>query len=264
MPDGIFLYRILLYADVRKAERNLSMITVILVVLINTVAAFLQGAIGFGYAIVSMALMPHVLPMQECACISAVGLVAIGIQMCWKLRKHLEVRKVAIPVSVCLASTNLGMLLLNCLPEQFLKWILAGTLLLFSGYFLYTQTHGIAIQGSRIQGAALGFLAGLGMGMFNMAGPFFMGYYYSVSKDNLAYKANMECSFLCAGLYSLFTHLVLGDFNAETAVCAGVSLAGILIAGGGGILLYQRLNREKLKRVICILLPFMAVWLLVR
>ena len=240
------------------------MITAILVVLINAAAAFLQGAIGFGYAIISMALMPHILPIQECSCISAAGLVAIGIQMTWKLRRHLEVRHVMIPVMACFISTNIGLLLLKCLPEQLLKWILACTLLAFSAWFLYTQTHGIEIRGSRVQGMVLGFLAGLGMGMFNMAGPFFMGYYYSVSKDNLAYKANMECSFLCAGVYSLITHLVINDFQKETAVFTGMSLVGILLAGQIGILFYRKLNQEKLKQIICVLLPFMAVWLLIR
>ena len=103
---------------------------VLLVALINFSSAFLQASTGFGYAMVCMAAMPLFLPMSTCSAISAVTVVAIGLQMSLSLRSNLQLKTIVLPVLGCLTTINLGLWLLNAFDEMVLRIILAGLLFL--------------------------------------------------------------------------------------------------------------------------------------
>jgi len=106
---------------------------------INFISALLQASVGFGYAILAMALMPLVLPMRLCSAISAVTVVIIAIQMVIMLRKHLNLRLIFIPVLFCMLTTNLGLYILMNYPEEILRIILAIFLVFLTIFFATTQ-----------------------------------------------------------------------------------------------------------------------------
>lgn len=236
---------------------------VLLVALINFSSAFLQASTGFGYAMVSMALMPLFLPMSTCSAISAVTVVAIGLQMSLSLRKELKIRTILLPVAGCLTTINLGLWILNTFDEMLLRIILAGVLFLVTGLFFFMRVKKITLPDKWYTAVIAGLITGLSTGMFNIVGPFLLVYYMNVCKNTLHMKASLEFSFLIAGIYSTVMHLfVYQNITWQVAPHIAGSVLAALIAGGLGLRLFRKFDKDKLSVFIYILLPIMAVMLI--
>ena len=229
---------------------------------INFTAAFLQASSGLGYAVLSMALMPLFLPLKTCSAISAAGALVIAAQMSVILRKNINFRIIAVPVACCLLSINLGMYILLHAPEKTMRLVLASLIILLAVFFIVTQKREIIIQNTVRNGILFGLVAGVATGMFNIIGPFLSVYYFSTSKDNLGYKANLEFSFLLTTAYTSILHIVYGNLNAQVLPFALGSAAAAVAAGFIGLHLYKKINSKILKRVIYVFLPLVALILI--
>jgi len=227
---------------------------------VNFLSAFIQAGTGFGYALVAMPLMALFLPMASCSAISAVTIVAIGMQMSLKLRANLKLSTIALPVLCCFATIYVGLFLLNTFDERVLRSILASLLVVVTAVSFLAKRMGGSISGKWYIAVVAGLLTGLSAGMFNVVGPFLMLYYINVCDDTLHMKASLEFSFLLAGLYSTAMHLFVYK-NITTAVTPhiGASVAAALIAGLLGLKLYRKINREIISILVYILLLIMAV-----
>lgn len=234
-------------------------LSLLLIFLINFLSAFIQGATGFGYALVAMAIMPLFLPMPLCSAISAVTVVTIGLQMTLTLRKNLKFRTILLPLVFCFLTINLGLYLLNRFDEFILRVILAGLLLLVTCIFFILRKKQINLPNRWYSAAGAGLLTGLSTGLFNIVGPFLMVYYLSICENTLHLKASLEFSFLLAGLYTTFMHtFVYGNINAAVLPELLSSVAAALLAGVLGLKLYRKIDKDKIALFVYILLPIMA------
>ncbi|MDY0290535.1 MAG: sulfite exporter TauE/SafE family protein [Sphaerochaeta sp.] len=232
---------------------------VALVAGVNFLSALVQASTGFGYALVAMPLMALFLPMATCSAISAVTIVAIGLQMSWKLRENLKLSTIALPVLCCLGTINVGLLLLSMFDEMALRIILASLLLVVTALSLLMRKVSIGISGKWYFAVAAGLLTGLSAGMFNVIGPFLILYYINVCDDTLHMKASLEFSFLTAGLYTSAMHLfAYGNINAAVAPHIGAAVAAALSAGLLGLKVFKKLNRNIISIFVYTLLPVMA------
>ena len=234
-------------------------VQVMLVIVINFLSALLQASTGFGYGLTAMAMMPLFLPMSTCSAISAVTVVAIGLQMSLSLRMELELKTILIPVASCMLTINLGLWILDQCNEMVLRIILAGLLLLVTGLFFYTRVRKIVIPNKWYFGVLFGLITGISTGMFNVVGPFLLIYYMNVCEKTLPMKANLEFSFLTAGLYSTFNHIFVYH-NITWAVSPMIigSVIAAWIAGAVGLRIYRKCNKDKIALFIYIFLPIMA------
>ncbi|MGX8710158.1 MAG: sulfite exporter TauE/SafE family protein [bacterium] len=232
------------------------------IVVINFLAAFLQASVGFGYGILAMALMPLVLPMRLCSAISAITVVAIGLQMVAILHKNLSLRTVLVPVLCCLLTIPFGMYILMHNSERMLRIILAVFILLLTLYFIISQKHRLVIKKSLKNAVLFGLVTGISTGMFNIVGPFFMIYYFSICDDHLNFKANIEFSFIIAGLYSTLLHYLYGNITLDAAPYIVSASAAAIAAGFLGLYFFRRLDREKICKIIYVALPVMAFLLI--
>ena len=233
---------------------------VVLISGVNFLSAFVQASTGFGYALIAMPLMALFLPMASCSAISAVTIVAIGLQMSLKLRKNLKLSTIALPVLCCLVTIQVGLLLLRTFDDAVLRMILAILLVVVTCISFVTRKKGQVLSGKWYVAAAAGLLTGLSAGMFNIVGPFLMLYYINVCDDTLHLKASLEFSFLIAGLYSSAMHLFAYQ-NIHTAVAPhiGASVVAALIAGLVGIKVYKKINRNVISIIVYVLLLVMAL-----
>ena len=235
-----------------------------LVAAINFLAAWLQAATGFGYAILAMFLLPRLLPYRQCSVITAAMVVVIALQMSWQLRGHIRLRKVAAPLAWCLATLWIGIWLIGALDELVLRRIMGVFLILLAVFFWLTQRPGWRLRHTRANSAIFGALTGLATGMFNITGPFFTVYYYHVLDDSLEVKANLEFSFLIAGSVSLILNLRYVQLDGFMLQAIGLSALAALGAGVAGLPFYRRIDKAQLQRIILVVLPVLGALQLVR
>lgn len=226
---------------------------------INFFSAFTQAATGFGYAIIAMFLMPYFLPFRQCTLISAAVIVVIAMQMTIRLRHHIRLKKIILPLLFCLSTTWIGIYLIQTLNQSVARKAMGGFLIFLSGYFFVIKKYGITIKESTFNGAAVGAVTGISTGMFNIVGPFLTLYYFDCFETSLEFKANLEFSFLIAGVFSLILNLAYGGIDSFTLLNIVVSNVAVLIAGVLGLQLYYKLDKEKLKLIIISILPVMGI-----
>ncbi len=240
-------------------------LTLILIFLINFLSAFVQGATGFGYALISMAIMPLFLPMSLCSAISAVTVVTIGLQMTLTLKSNLKLKTVVLPLAFCLLTVNIGLYFLNNFDELMLRTILASLLVLVTCLFFIMRKKKITLPDRWYSAAGAGMLTGISTGLFNIVGPFFMIYYLNVCESTLHLKASLEFSFLLSGLYTTFMHtFVYHNINLTVLPELLASVCAALLAGVLGLKLYRKIDKDKISLVVYILLPIMAAVLIIK
>jgi uncharacterized membrane protein YfcA len=61
-------------------------------------ASPIQGATGFGFAMIVMALLPLVLPLKSTAALTAMCVCSTGAMLSWRLRKKINFKLVSIPI----------------------------------------------------------------------------------------------------------------------------------------------------------------------
>lgn len=230
-----------------------------IIALINFLSAFIQAASGFGYGIFAMFLMPLFLPFRQCSVISAAVIVVIAVQMTVSLRRHITVRKIIIPMAVCLPFAAAGIWIIEVAPEELLQKVMGVFLLFLSAFFYYTEKRKSRKKRGVAAGLLVGMLTGLTTGMFNIVGPFLTLYYYGNCKDNLEFKGNLECSFLIAGLFSLGMNLYTVQLTPFVIGTAAVSGAAAVLAGLLGLKVFRKLRREELRKIILVVLPLMGL-----
>lgn len=234
-------------------------IMVLIIAFINFLSAFLQASTGFGYAILAMFLMPMFMPFNQCSLISAAVIIVIAIQMTFSLRKNIRIRKVLIPMLACLVTTWAGVYIVQILDITSIRKVMGVFLIMLAVYFYYIKKHDIKIKESIRNGILIGLLTGLSTGMFNIVGPFLTLYYYDNFDSTLEFKANLEFSFLIAGLFSLFLNTAYTRIDTEILIHILASGAASLIAGVLGLKLFYKIDKEKLKYIIIGVLPIMGL-----
>ena len=238
--------------------------TIGIVAVINFFSAFVQASSGFGYAIFAMFFMPMIIPFQQCSVISAATIIVIGIQMTISLRKHLNIKKIILPMTFCLMTTWLGVYIINVTDVNTMKIVMGIFLVFLSLYFYITTKYEIKLKRGLIQGTIIGLLTGITTGMFNIVGPLLMLYYYDNSKDSLEFKANIEGSFLIAGLYSLCLNLFYVKLDIFLIKAIFASAAGAILEGIIGLKVFKKIDKIKLKYIIIGILPLMGLILIVK
>lgn len=236
--------------------------TILILALINTFSAFIQAASGLGYAIFAMFFMPMIIPFRQCSIISAAVIVVIGIQMAVSLHSHLKIKKILLTMTFCLMTTWVGIYIIRVTDEKTMRMIMGVFLILLAIYFYTTNKYNIKMKAGIVTDMVIGSLTGLTTGMFNIVGPFLSLYYYDNCDDNLEFKANIEVSFLIAGIYSLCLNLIYVKLDVFLVKAIGLSAIGAVLAGIVGLHVFKRIDKEKLKYTIICVLPIMGIILI--
>ncbi|KUO71579.1 MAG: hypothetical protein APF77_16810 [Clostridia bacterium BRH_c25] len=235
---------------------------IFILALINTFSAFIQAASGLGYAIFAMFFMPMFIPFQQCSVISAAVIVVIGIQMTISLYSHLRIKKIILPMAFCLMTTWLGIYIIRVADENRMRMIMGIFLILLAIYFYITNKYNFRMKAGLVTAVIIGSLTGLSTGMFNIVGPFLSLYYYDNCEDNLEFKANIEFSFLIAGIYSLSLNLIYIKPDAFLIKAIALSALGAVLAGIIGLHVFMKIDKVKLKYIIISVLPVMGLILI--
>ena len=143
----------------------------VLLVLIALLASILQGSTGFGYSILSMSLMPLLLPYRTAVTVTATSGVIMMLLFAVRLRKHINFKLMLYPFLSSTAASLAGIFLLVAAPDAWMRRALGGVLFLLSLYFIFFSSR-LRIAQTRKNGLLAGEVSGLLSGLFNLGGLF--------------------------------------------------------------------------------------------
>ena len=140
------------------------------------ISGLIYGMFGFGYAIVSVALLPFFISVKAAVPMVAVQAVVLAGWMLYGLRPHLR-KKIVLPILVGLPfGLPLGVYLLHVLSEESIRRLLGCVVLLYALWSILKVSGTTSVLRSDVWGLVAGFLGGVVGGAILASGPIMIIY----------------------------------------------------------------------------------------
>lgn len=235
--------------------------TNVLLVAIVFLAALLQTTSGFGFALMAMPLFSLVIGVRAAApLVAVVGFTLYAVNLV-RYRRGFDWR-VAAPLAVAAAlGVPLGTWALNNLDERLIKSVL-GVILI--GYALYSlwQPQTASLR-SDLWAYPAGFLAGCLGGAFNTPGPPVVVYGNLAQWPRDLFRSTLQALFLFSGSLVVLSHAVAGNLSRSVGLTYILLLPALLLGVLTGSWLDRRLDDERFRKLVIVLILATGVLLLV-
>ena len=228
-------------------------------IVVTALAALVQGCLGFGAGLLSMAILSLVWEVRDATVIMApVGwLMVTGLVV--KLRKDTTPRTlipifIAIPIGVFG-----GIYALDVLPGVLLKSLLGLTLLAFVGHSLRKTTSRPHRDSQRFATAA-GALSGFTGAALSAAGPPVLIYATVAGWEKDRFRANLQAIFFVVSTISVIG-LTVGDFFSKSSILLSLKLIpGVLAGAMIGTKLSAKIPQEVFRKIVFAALATMGLY----
>ncbi|RKY01414.1 hypothetical protein DRP77_09745, partial [Candidatus Poribacteria bacterium] len=181
----------------------------------------------------------------------------------WSVRDSLSFRRIYPLLIGAAFGIPVGVYLLKALDAVLIKRGLGAVLILFSSYSLLKRGEA-GIKIGRVWALPAGVVSGVLNGLINMGGPPVIIYTYHKGWDKRSVKAALTLYFTVMSLYKIpvLTGMGLVTWRAVKLMLLLIPIifAGALI----GFTLFERVNRETMRRITYSLLLGLGITLLFR
>ncbi len=218
-----------------------------LTVLITLIASgFVQGVLGFGFAILAISILPLLLPLRDAVSLLVLlNFVAMGISVAGT-RSHFQWASARNLIIGSVLGVPFGVYVLVSLPEPILLRAFGAIMLLISiNHFTLERRYGFKIP--RSSGLFVGLLAGALAGSFNVGGPPSVAYVFSRRWPIDKMKAILA-SVYAATTFTRFLFIGVTTDNLPRILFISLGTAvPIALAILAGLKFSRKLNPEHLK-----------------
>lgn len=223
-------------------------------------AGLAQGLSGFGFSLVSIPLLALVVPVKAAIVGGAVlGLVQSG-QVVARDHRHVEWRSAGVLVIAAIAGMPIGILVITRVPEEPLQVVIAITVLVFTAVLwrrVSLPTDSLPAE------VGVGFTSGMLSTSTGMSGPPLVIALQARGVEPSAFRATLATVFVCGSAISLLLFWSRGLVTAEALRVAAAGLPGLLIGILVGELAFRRVDHDRFRRIVLLLLVVSAVLALV-
>ena len=204
----------------------------------------MQASSGFGFGIVSVALLGLVLTdVRQATILPLLPNIAVTLWVltrCYRLVDWHTTRPFLI---ASLSALPVGVLVLATLPQRGIHLGLAALLLISGLYGLIPQVS--HLRWHRIWlGVPCGMLSGALSGAFNVGGPPAIAYFHNQNLPKRRYVASLQTVFLSSGILRLILLSSTGLMNWSIATVSAATGAFAIVGAALGLLLLRVLSQK--------------------
>ncbi len=225
-------------------------------------ACFVQGLAGFGIGLVSLAFLPFLMsPQHAIVLITLYAAVFIAVIFI-PLRRDFTLHGMIELVVGTIVATPAGIWLLAELPSDLLKRLIGLVLLLI------VALEWLGLYPQRLRGRGWGFGAGLAAGLLGGAigtpGPPVILYAAAQDWSPRTVKANIQAFLIVNQAVILIGYWWAGLLDREIWRLTWLFAVPAVVGLVAGMLLFNRLDRERFRRVVFAVLLLSGLVLLIR
>ncbi len=241
---------------------------------VAALAGFTQGAAGFGFGMVVMAVFPLALGVKSAVLHVALLAIVLNAKLAWTYRRGVDLRSLLPLAPGALIGAPLGVLLLRASPPLVLRLTLGLILVAYSLHGL--RTHGRAQTVAETDapseapppprrriGDGVGVVAGLAAGVlggaFNTGGPPVVLYCHARGFEPVRFKGVLQAFFLAGGLAQVTSFVIGGDLDSSVGLGAAVLAPLMLLGSWVGVRWSGRIDAERFRRGVLWLLLALGV-----
>jgi uncharacterized protein len=225
-------------------------------------AAIFRTTFGFGEALIAVPLLALIIPVKVAAPVAVLASIVIAAFAVVRDWRHIELRSTAWLVGSTLFGLPVGLLLLKCVPEMFMKLALGAVILAFSAWSL-VRARRVRLENDRFAWI-FGFFAGVFGGSYGMNGPPLAIYGSVRDWPPERFRATLQGYFLPASVLGMCGYRFAGLWTAPVNRLFAWSLPAIAVGIVVGRLFNRRLEADRFRRLVYVGLMLVAVVLLLQ
>jgi uncharacterized protein len=229
------------------------------------VAAFVKGAIGFGFPTLATPLLALVIDVKMAVVALIIpNIVMDGLQFARQGPSLAVVRRLAALLAFGAVGTVLGTRLLVILPAHAVTVILGGVLLLFVLLNLARIAPRVPPGWESRLAPFVGLATGLVGGVTNVPGTPLVMWFFALGMDKPDFVRSVALSFV---VYKLVQLAAVGYYGllSATVLWMSVALTAVALAGFAlGLTVQDRLDQTSFNRAVLTFLGALGLWLTLR
>jgi len=231
------------------------------IALILFFASFVQGAAGFGLALVAMPLLVSVIGIRAAAPLIALISVAISLIMLFRYRAAFNLRAVTRLSLASLTAVPLGVFALRHIDATLVTTILGVVIIAYALYDL----SGMQLPALVHQGWAygFGFVSGLLSGAYNTGGPPVIIYGRCRRWPPAEFKGNLQGFFLLNSMVVIAIHALSSNFTPLVWQSFLTGAPATILGLWAGFSLDKRLDPQRFRQIVLVLLLILGGRLLI-
>ncbi|ESA34592.1 permease [Leptolyngbya sp. Heron Island J] len=234
----------------------------ILIIVVTTfAAAFVQGATGFGFALVAMPILSGLTSIQTAAPLVALTTFTNNLILSIYYRKAFDRKVVTSLLLGAVLGIPIGFLALDYLPTALMLITLGAIIVAYGLYSLVSPVIPVLKSRRWIYGA--GFLSGILLGSFNLPGPPVILYGSSQRWSQETFKGNLTSFFGMSVAIVVLGHGFQNRISPDIIHQFMMTVPGLLLGLYGGVVLAKRFDPNIFRKIITVLLSIIGVRLII-
>jgi uncharacterized membrane protein YfcA len=222
-----------------------------LVFCIFFIAGSVKGVLGFGLPLITMSLLPFVIPVELAIVLSALVQPATNIGQLISTGGAKEAFQSTWAILLALIpSVALGAWFLNELEGNSHLLILGLTLICFSIYSISGFAISISKGRQNLAGSITGFVAGLIGVLTSINGMFFIMYLVGIGADRKAFRAAIALLFIVSGILINSGFWFAGLLNQNNIIIGALVLIPCFIGMWSGNFIGNRIPNDVFRKMI--------------
>lgn len=219
------------------------------------VGGIVQGMTGFGAGVISMLVLPYLLPLPEAAGVSGGVAVWICGMIAHRYRQHINWSNIWLTVGAYLAASLTAIQVAPLIDTVSLKLAFGVFLIVLAIYFLAVKDN-LTVTPNITTKLVVGFLSGLSDGFFGIGGPLMVILYLAFSKNRQEYLGTLQLSFVLVSVVNLTLRLQQGILDATHLPFIGLGLLSMTVGLQIAHRLNDRLNPDLIRQATYWLIGF--------
>ncbi|MFQ5422119.1 MAG: sulfite exporter TauE/SafE family protein [Anaerolineae bacterium] len=226
-------------------------------IVIMLFATFVQGAAGFGMALVSMPMLVYFLGIRTATPLVALIGIATEVVMLVYYREALTLQDIWRLSAASLVGIPLGVWLLRRLDADVVTAVLGVILIIYALYSL----GGLHLPklANRAWAFAFGFVGGLLSGAYNTSGPPAVVYADCRRWPPAQFKSNLQGYFLLNSLMAIAVHGLSGNLTTAVWHNFWLGLPTAVLGLALGVRLDNHINPARFRQMVLVLLVVLGV-----
>lgn len=231
-----------------------------IITLIVFLAILTQATVGFGLALVSMPLLVAVLGIKTATPLVALIATVAELVILGRYWRSIQFQSIKPLIISSVIGIPLGVFILREVDAAIITPILGVVILGYALYALFSPR--LPRLAGRAWAYGFGFIGGILGGAYNTSGPPVIIYGSCRRWPPDEFKGNLQGYFIPVTLLVLVVHGVSGNYT--TAVWQNFlwAIPGIILGLIGGFFISGRLDSNRFRKIVLILLVFLGLRLL--
>ena len=228
---------------------------VAIALLVAFISSLIQSSCGFGYGIVSVAVLPFVLPYPQAVALSSIGSGIMSAIVA--IRNHRKLRfDVLWPCTLTSSVIVVAAVIFSVGKSNVVLTRVLGALLILLSLYFFFFSEKVRVKPTMVNGLVIGFISGVGAGFFSIGGPPVVVFLLSALDNKEEYRSTIAVQFTCSAIIGTVTRLIKGIITPQLLQTAAFSVIPIVLGIWAGGYFFRLMNEKTLRRVVY---AFMAV-----